>query len=123
MSQAEAADTPLPFASAEVDTHDDGADEPAGGVTEGDQADAVSDVGEHEQVDLAEDDEGEDHDDHRGQCVADAAQGAHVDLIGGAEAVKQAVGADKERAHEDDIRILIEKSNDIRGEDKLKRTD
>ena len=65
-------------------------------------------VRNHIQINLAENHEGKQHNDHRHLRLTDTAKNTGMNLIGSAEPVKQAVAAYEERSVSQDLRILIE---------------
>ena len=71
-------------------------------------------VRNHIQINLAENHEGKQHNDHRRLRLTDTAKNTGMNLIGSAEPVKQAVAAYEERSVSQNLRILIEQCHNLR---------
>ena len=92
-----------------VDQGGEGADEPSGGVAHRDRDDLVADEIRHDvQIDLPEDNEGEEHDDHRSAAVPGSSQRAGAYLVDDAEDVKRGNRAQKQGPVPDDLRLAVE---------------
>ena len=112
----------LPTAFAEIEIHDQTADNPTAGVGDADRINGIGQVGADEEINLSKDHEGENHDDHGRLGISDTTQGAGVDLIEGGNTVKETVEPYKESAEADHIRILVKEVNDLWSGDEFQNT-
>lgn len=94
------------------------AHEPTGGITQSDGNDGVGDEVRHDkEVNLAEDDERAQHDNHRCAGIACAAQHAGVDLVDAAEHVERRAITQQHGTVCDDLCFAVEERDELRRED------
>ena len=112
----------LPTAFAEIEVHDQTADNPTAGVGDTDRINGIGQVGADEEINLSKDHEGKNHDDHGCLGISDTAQGTGMDLIEGGNTVKETVEPYKEGSEADHIRILVKEVNDLWSGDEFQNT-
>ena len=113
----------LPTAFAEIEVHDQTADNPTAGVGDADRINGIGQVGADEEINLSKDHEGKNHDDHGCLGISDTAQGTGMDLIEGGNTVKETVESYKEGSEADHFRILVKEVNDLRGGNEFQDAD
>ena len=107
----------LPVGKAEVEVGDGAAHQPARRVAHGHGEDGVGDeLGHNEEVDLPEDDEAEEHDEHGRAAVAGPAQGPGQDLVHAAEHVEGRDAPQEQGAEADHLGRVVEEADQVRRE-------
>ena len=98
---------------------DQAAADPADRIAESDQAGRICHkAGDEEQINLADDHKGKDHDEHGPGRVAASAQGARQNMIDTVGKQKEHICPDKEHAELNDGRILCKETDRSGGKEK-----
>ena len=90
------------------------AQEPAGRVTHGNGDDLIPYPAHDEQINLAEYDEGTQHDDHGCLAVTGTPECAGINLVETAEDIERSDPAQEHRAVFHDLRFAVEECHDLR---------